>query len=216
MKKLILKTALITFGVTLIMAVSVFGIVSFCAPSAMMSLTASLGMESVSGDYAYQEYQHSKDIAYLARAYEIAAAKGNDGVALERFTELTSEANLVAFEEYCTSQESTQTASDAASPSYSYRDYIFGTAARVKYRLARTDDDKEAVYSFAAENTKEGTFAEGNPVQYLCTAAAEAKDQLFCSFLLANVKKMEIGEENENYDNYMGIVNVLEEVVGNE
>ena len=53
MKKIIVRTALITLGITLIMAIAVFGIVSFCFPASMMEFTASLGMKNLSGDYAY-------------------------------------------------------------------------------------------------------------------------------------------------------------------
>ena len=45
MKKLVLKTALITFGAALVLVALVFIIVSSSSPVAMMNLTASMGME---------------------------------------------------------------------------------------------------------------------------------------------------------------------------
>lgn len=76
MKKLILKTAFITLGVTIVLAFAVFGIVSLVAPAQMMELTLSLGLERIGADYAYQEYERSGDTVYLARAFEICATEG--------------------------------------------------------------------------------------------------------------------------------------------
>ncbi len=52
MKKIIVRTALITLGITLIMAIAVFGIVSFCFPASMMEFTGSLLLNNVRGYYA--------------------------------------------------------------------------------------------------------------------------------------------------------------------
>ncbi len=100
MKKIILKTALITFGVTVILAIAVFGITSFCAPSAMMNFTASLGMESISGDYAYQEYERSGNLECLSRSFIIAAEKKDNRTANDRFTVLYGEDGSERREEF--------------------------------------------------------------------------------------------------------------------
>ena len=94
MRKLVLKTALITLGVVLVLAVAAFGVISLCAPAVMCDFTLSLGMESVSADYAYQEYQRSGDLAYLARSVELAAGR-NDAKAEEQRTE----ARIAQYEE---------------------------------------------------------------------------------------------------------------------
>ena len=52
MKKLILKTAFITLGVTIVLAFAVFGIVSLVAPAQMMELTLSLGLDRIGAVYA--------------------------------------------------------------------------------------------------------------------------------------------------------------------
>ena len=78
MRKIVLKTAIITLGVTIILAVAVFGIVSLIAPAQMMRLTLSLGLDRIGADYAFQEYERSGDVDYLARSFEICAAGGYD------------------------------------------------------------------------------------------------------------------------------------------
>lgn len=204
MKKLILKTALITLGVALVVSISVFGIVSFCAPVAMMKLTASLGMESISGDYAYQEYQQSQDISYLALSFEIAADCQNDSVAQARFDELIVHDG---FEAYCTEQDAV---TDQTVSALSYRNYIYGKGVCVKYRLARTQDAKEAVYEYALQETP--SFEAWNPVFFLSLEAVEAKDTAFCQYLLQNLPQAGF-EENQNY---LSVISILEEFTGNE
>lgn len=204
MKKLILKTALVTLGVALVLAVSVFGIVSFCAPATMMRFSSSLGLEKISGDYAYQEYQKSQDVSYLAIAFEISAEYKSDAVADERFEELVSHQD---FETYCLGQD---TAADPLTP-VSYRDYVIGNGVCVKYRLARTEEEKAEVYAYALRETATA-FSAGNPVLMLAVEAAQAEDAAFCGYLLANLPTAGF-EENQDY---LYILTVLEEASGNE
>lgn len=201
MKKLILKTAIITFCVAVVLAISVFGIVSFCAPAVMMRFTASLGMENVSGDYAYQEYGQSQDIDYLARSFEIAARNQDDQVADGRFDELIAHKD---FEAYCAEQS-------VEGLEISYRDYIFASGVCVKYRLARTDEEKEEICELALKETAK-SFPAGNPVLMLAVEAAQAEDGAVCNYLL---EKLPLSEFEEN-DDYLYILTVLEEAASNE
>ena len=107
MRKIVFKTIFITLGVVLILAISAFGILSFAAPKAMMSFTSSLGLDAISGDYAYQEYRRSGDIEYLARAFEIAAFEGRSDAAAERFEELYENEG---FSDYCKAQDGVELA----------------------------------------------------------------------------------------------------------
>ena len=63
MRKIVLKTALVTLGVVIVLAVAAFGIASLCIPATMSELTYSLGMDLISSDYAYQEYERSGGLA---------------------------------------------------------------------------------------------------------------------------------------------------------
>ncbi len=214
MKKLILKTALITFGVTLILAVSLFGIVSFCAPASMMRFCESIGLENISGDYAYQEYQNTKKLDYLAHSFEIAAQNGSYAVADERFEELygeTGSEQRMAFVEYCGSQSNS--ALPDGVPDYDYRAYLCGRAATVKYHLALTDDEKSAVCSFAIEETRPALSAE-SPVISLALACIDGKDKEFCTLLLQRV------EEEQKFvksnDHYQNLIKFLEEAANEQ
>lgn len=211
MKKLILKTALITVGVVMILAVSVFGIVSFCAPASMMRFCESIGLKNISGDYAYQEYQNSRDLSYLAHAFEVAADNGSYAVAEERFEELYGEEESdarTAFAAFCEQQNTVSLPQGV--PDFNYRSYLCGRAATVKYHLAVTDDEKEAVCAFAIYETGE-EFLPESPLMSLAIEAIEKEDVPFCSLLLNQVKaETKFDEQNTHY---LNLVKFLEEAV---
>ena len=214
MKKLILKTALITFGVTLILAVSLFGIVSFCAPASMMRFCESIGLESIGGDYAYQEYQNTKNLAYLAHSFELASEKGNYALADERFEELYGQEGSetrIAFIAYCKEQNNSSLPDGV--PDYDYRSYLCGRAAGVKYHLAETVDEKAAVCDFAILETG-AELSQDSPLFSLALAAIDGGDKAFCTLLLGRVRaETKFKQENVHYQN---LIKFLEEAVNEQ
>lgn len=213
MRKLIVKTVLITLGIMLILAVAVFGIASFVAPSAMMRFFDSLGLETISGDYAYQQYQISDNLDYLARAFEIAAANNNDSVAAQRFDEFYGEEESEqreAFYTYCENQSNRELPGGA--PDYDYRSFVCGQAAIAKYRLSASsssNEGKEEICAFALFETGE-EFVEESPIVALSLDAIEKGDGEFCALLLRKIRE----EKRFNAENeiYINIVKGLEEV----
>lgn len=211
MKKIILKTAVITFGITFILAVSLFGIVSFCAPARMMSFCESLGLENIGADYAYQEYQNTGDLRYLAHAFEVAANNRSYEVADSRFAELYGEqdsARRADFLAFCGRQNNDSL--PAGVPDYDYRASLCGLAACVKYHLALTDDQKSDVCAFAISETP-AAFPEESPVIALAIEAIGRGDAPFCTLLLSDVKA-ETRFETDNV-HYRKLVSSLEEAI---
>ncbi len=206
MKRTITRTALLTLGITIIIAIAVFGIVSFCVPSVMMDFTASLGMKSLSGDYAYQEYERSGNIDCLVRSFVIAAEKENDRIADDRFEVLYGEDGSEQrdkFEAYCDGYK--VDSSEAGNVSVTMRSYILGLASRVKYRLAKTSEEKrESVCAFAVQATDK-SFPSGNPVIYLSVEAVEKRDGAFCKLLLENIGDADF-EHNKDYQKIVGLL----------
>ena len=207
MKKTIINTALITLGISVVLAIAIFGIVSFCFPYVMMDFTASLGMKNLSGDYAYQEYERSGNIECLARSFVIAAEQGSDRTAEERFVILYGEDESEArdkFDAYCASYK--VDSSNAGNVEVSMRSYILGLASRVRYRLAKTSEEKrQEVCNFAIQAT-DTSFPQGNPVVYLASEAVRKEDGAFCELL--NTALSEAGFEENSY--YVAIVKLLE------
>lgn len=175
MKKLILKTAIITFGVALVLAISIFGIVSLCAPAAMMGLCDSLGLEGLCGDYAFREYERSGDLDCLTRSFFIAAERGDDEAAKERFDALVKDGD---FSSYCEKQDDLVVYdSDGVTEleRVGYGDHLFAVAVCVEYRLASSDAEKDAALLLAEEHTSKA-FPSGNPLLMLSVEAAQKKD----------------------------------------
>ena len=209
MKKTIISTALITLAISLVMAIAVFGIVSFCFPYVMMDFTASLGLKNLSGDYAYQEFERSGDMDCLVRSFIIAAEQGSDRTADNRFVILYGDDESEArgqFEKYCASYQVDY--SSAGNVEGSIRSYILGLASRVKYRLAKTSDEKRQDACAFAIRTTEKSFPQGNPAMYLAIEAIEHKDSAFCEMLHAELA----GAGFEENADYLAIIKLLDEV----
>ena len=190
MKKLVLKTALITFGAAVLLGVLILMILCFAAPKTMMDFTASMGMDGLSGNFAYSEYERSGDLECLARSYLVAVEEGEDEKALERWEKLYADEGFSA---YCQSGAP----SAEGLPAYSYRDYLVGSAARVKFRLAIDDAAKEQVLAFALGETAK-SFPEGNPTIALAAEAISRQDKAFAGTLLARLKSSDF-EQSEAF-----------------
>ena len=201
MRKLVIKTAFITLGVTIILAFAVFGIVSLVAPSVMMRLTLSLGLERIGADYAYQEYERTGDADYLARSFEICAVNGYDDRTAENRFELLYIDEAEAFSALCEERD----AAVQSPTAQSYRDYAVGLGATVKYRLANDAEGYAAAIELALGET-DAAFPAGNPVIALAVAGASDGNAAFCAQLLSAVEEAAF-QPSEDLNN---IVKILE------
>ena len=204
-KKFVFKIILLTIGVVLILAISAFGVASLLAPAFMMDLSASVGLKGISGDYAYQEFERSGDVEYLARSFIISADLQHDRTANERFTILYG---LDSFDEFCAAQDASVEVVEGLE-GCSYRGYVCGLAACVRYRLAVTEEDASAVVAFAAQETAP-EFPQGNPLIILTTEAARSDDAMLCKMLLDEVTGGGYDAESADYAN---IVAILQSVI---
>ena len=218
MRKVVFKTIFITLGIVLILAISAFGILSFAAPKTMMNFASSLGLDAISGDYAYQEYRRSGDINYLAYSFEVAAVEGRPDSAAERFEEFYKNEG---FDDYCTAQDGQELGEDI--PKVNYRSYACSLGAEAMYKVAGSDEAKLEVYDFALSETSE-EFEPSNPVMSLALAASEADDAEFCGVILTTLENEDKFDElrrqatledaslhTEGYDLYLEIIDLLEE-----
>lgn len=213
MKKLIVKTALITFCVALVVAVSAFGIVSLAAPSVMMRFCDSLGMETISADYAYQNYQLKGDIDSLARSFEIAASSNNDAVAVDRFEEFYGEDDSeqrVVFATYCRQQDEAQASESmpADLSEYGYRSVVCAKAAVARYHIAESEEEKISVCEFATRESHFELSAE-SPVVVLAAECVSKDDAAFCLLLHDSIASN--AKFNKENSTYLQIMKSLEE-----
>ncbi|MBR7186727.1 MAG: hypothetical protein IKD43_04510 [Clostridia bacterium] len=207
-KQLFWKTVFLTIGVTVILALSAFGIASLLVPAAMMDFAASIGLKGISGDYAYQEYERSGDIAYLARSFIISADLKRDRTAESRFNALYESEG---FEAHCEKVGDIVVEDGEGNElaRASYRGYLCGLAARMYYRLAATEEDKIAVIAFASLET-EASFPQANPLIALTLEATGAEDKAFCRLILS---ELQTGGYRTEATDLQNIINILEGII---
>ncbi len=149
-----------------------------------------MGMGSVSGHFAYKEYERSGDLDCLARSFLIAQENGDDETALSRWDELYKNDGFSAYCERTAPEEEDL-------PAYRYRDYLSGCAARVMYRLSDSDEKKRAALAFALSETL-SSFPAGNPVVALAAEATERGDGGFLEEIRAALRRSDF-EHNDDY-----------------
>lgn len=197
MKKLILKTAIVTVCITLILAVSAFGIASLSAPSFMMRITASLGLDVMSGDYAYAEYERSGSLYYLARSAEIAAGTAHYRTAEERYGQLTESEG---FSEFCAEQDKAVGSSEYVKGTF--EQYVYAQSALVRYKTG----EKQSAVEYAEAHC-DRSFPANNVYIVLTVEGIGANDKEFCALLSESMASAGFAE-NEDFNN---IKKILEE-----
>ncbi len=199
MKKLIIKTALITFVSAIVFAAALFGILSLFAPAAMMRFTASLGFRQLSGDYAYSVYTSTGDIEYLAYSCET-AAESVQNVTAERYALLIEHDGFSA---YCQQKDAEVAGSEYAE--YVLSDYAQYSYGKYACALLRQGNGEGAI-DFALSHLN-GEFGQNNCVTALAMEGIRTQNEPFCQNLAARLKASEFAE-NENCKE---IISVLEE-----
>lgn len=199
MKKTILKTFITTICVFLLLGMAAFGIASLVSPRSMMDFTSDIGLEEMSGDFAFREYERSDDVDCLARAFVVAAQLGRDKKAEERFSLLYAHEK---FAEHCEEQDALMK-KNAEDPSASetekqffgktsYRSYVCGMAARIRYRLKSTEIS--ALIDFAVGETEE-EFPALCAAYQLAAEAHAAHDEETVSAILSALSERGIAGE---------------------
>lgn len=185
MKKTVFKTLIISLCVIALLGVAAFGLASLISPRTMMDFTAQIGLDEMSGDFAYREYERSGDVDCLARSFLIAAENAQDKKADERFEKLYADPG---FDEHCKEQDAIVLASAEsdeereAFSKISYRSYVCGVAARVRYRLHALEGLDELI-AFAAAETDDA-HPDLCAAYQLAEEAASAGDRAACEKLL--------------------------------
>ncbi len=162
LKNIILKTALITLGVVIALAVVMFAILSLAFPGTLCGWCEQLGNYGFAVKYASLYYSYTGDVADLARCAEDGILSGKNGYITEYCTKLVDDEG---FPEYCTLRDE-QMAEDLPELSFSYRQYIYGAAAEAYYR----EGDSDLAVGFAIEaldeNFSRAEYSTGGEADY--------------------------------------------------
>ena len=168
MKKLIVKTALITLASLLAVFLLVLTAMTMYAPRTMASLLDGVGNRGLSLWYtelAYQKFGETNDLtnvfdkAVSAKDYERTIKYGNILIGREDFAEI------------CASQDN--------GGAVSYKNYVFGNTSVAMYAENYVDED---ILSFASA-TAEGVYPPFNAYQVLLYSDLTSKDKEFLSAL---------------------------------
>ncbi len=203
MKKLIIKTALITFAAAIGLVFAVFGCLSLFAPSVMCSFTASIGLKGISGEYAYSTYLSSGELEYLAYSCEIASEQGAK-TAIERYEKLIGEEGFLT---YC-AQADENRANNSSAPQNvgSFEQYCYGNYARA---LLRDGRGLEAI-SFVLSKLG-ASFPANNCAISLAVEGISMGDKQFCTALKDGLTALSVSAEDGLLKSE--IITILEEYI---
>lgn len=181
MKKIVVKTALITIGLVLAGLAAAFAVASLGFPRQMSDFFASSGNYSFATGYASLSYNYTKDFNDLVLCADYSILSGDDGNVISFCSKLAGNENFGAYciERDAETQRRLEESGVSDYGSYNYRQYVMGNLACSQYALGYKD---EAVKT--AASAMEGGFPKNNALAMLAIKAcsevdAELKEELF-------------------------------------
>ena len=207
LKKIIIKSALTTFGIVVGFAVVVFVILSFGFPSTAASWSYQLGNNGIATKYAALYYSYTGETDDLATCTLYAISSDKDSYIIEYCEKLI---DCDDFSEYCDEY-------DASYSGVDFRQYIYGRLARSYYFT----DDLQSAIGVAVEALDESfdreqfvldgdfvctisSFPVGNALGTLALSVINSEDGTAAAFLLEvleNVQTELLNAEQLNYFN---------------
>lgn len=144
MKKIIIKTALITLGVVVCCAVAVFAILSFGFPSTVCGWCEQLGNYGFAARYAALCYSYTDDISDLGRCVEDSILAADNDYIAEYAVRLIDHEEFDSFceirdEEINESISDNEDNIDFSDVVFSYRHYVYGALSTTYYGAGNFD-----------------------------------------------------------------------------
>ncbi|MBR2330710.1 MAG: hypothetical protein IKA40_05630 [Clostridia bacterium] len=167
--KIIVRAALTTLAVVLMLCAFMVLALSFVFPSTMMQLTYDMGMNAVSVQYARRAYDYSGDVYYVAFATEVSILDGNIENVAEYGTLLITDDE---FATYCEGR-------NAQKPPLvvgTYEQYVYGQVYSAEYVGLQTAAEKALVINKAFASIDGAGFPQGNAVATIVIAAKKKGD----------------------------------------
>ena len=183
MKKLIVKTALVTLGSLLAVFLLLLTAMTMYAPRTMASLMDSVGNRSLSLWYTELAYQKFGETDDLTDVFDKAVAAEDTERTVKYGRTLTERAD---FGEICAAQ-------DASGGRITYKNYVYGNTSLAMYAEG---EEVGAVLDFAAATVTEG-YLPYNAYQMLLYGEAAAEDKAFLSALKSRLEVLAGSMESE-------------------
>lgn len=205
MLKVIVKTAVKTLVILIIVGALGFGIVSLATPGVMAYAFEQCGAYSVAAGYASIQYKYTGKVDDLDRCFRDCVAAGNDKGCVRFGTELIKDPR---FAEYC--ERMNESLSDTMPDNYGkgvdYAQYVYGKTACARYS---SGESAEAVKLVEEGLRHTQGFPYNNAAVELCVKAAEKSDAETKSKLLEIISKITPAESESDY--YNKVKKILEE-----
>lgn len=190
MKKIILKTALITLGSVIALLALAFGIASLAFPKNMSKICEDMGNYRLAASYAERQYDYTGSTDDLYRCADL-------------YIRIGDRVNTV---KYC---EKLVTKQDFKEKVGGKVQYIYGNYATALYLSGNGDKAVEI-----AEKSVEDGFCIPNAYATLTIEAVEKGDKEFGKKLLTSFLKIEAPEDGDLLKYYNAVKNNLEDLEG--
>lgn len=175
MEKLVVKTAVKTVLVILIIFIGVFAVFNFAFPQHMASVTESIGNYSLAVKYASLRYSYTKDASDLARCFDDSVLLDDQEYVLEYGEKLISDKD---FEIVCDKK-------DLAAGTEYYRARVYSKVAIAAYKTGDTD---KAISYAEEENGGKSDFAYGNAFMLLTAQIRSDKNAEAAALLKTEIE----------------------------
>ncbi len=199
MKKIVIKTALITLASVIVLFALAFGIASLAFPGNMSQICENCGNDSLAASYASRQYDYTGSTEDLYRCADLYIRIGDRGNTVKYCKKLVDKQD---FKEFCTKKDNNGAASHAQ--------YIYTNYASALYFSKRGE---EAIG--VANKSVEDGFVIPNAFATLTINAVENNDADFGAKLLAALPEFPQGETQHEAQHvyYNAVKHQLEKLI---
>ena len=201
--KVIVRAALTTLAVVLMLCAFMLLTLSFVFPSTMMQITYDMGMNAASVKYARRAYDYSGDVYYAAFATEVAILDDNTAMVAECGTLLIADDE---FATYCAGR-------NAQKPPFlgTYEQYVYGQVYAAEYVGLQTSAEKSLVINKAFSSLENAGFPQGNAVATIVVAAKKKGDKATLSTIREKMNEIDknslTAEDSARFSDVLALTN---------
>ena len=190
MKKIVVKTALITLASAVALLLLAFGIASLAFPDKMSELSESMGNKKLALSYAERQYEYTGSTEDLYRCADLCIRIGDKSKTVKYCEKLVGKQN---FKECCGTKV----------------EYVYGSYATALYLSGEEDKALEIADLSVADG-----FGVPNTYGTLTLKALDLQDKEFGAKLLSAFSEIEVPQEEFKLNYYNAIKVNLEKLVG--
>lgn len=177
MRKLVLKTALITLGALIALTALLYGAFALFAPNKMVSFHKDMGNLNIALRYQERIYDNEQSNSNLISVVNLAIASNNDEK-VEKYAKILIEKNDLS----------------QISLTEEYADFVIYEYCVSLYNLNKKDKCLSVATAYSTQ------YNENDPIRSLCVFAIQKEDKLFLQDIvqkLNNFNTDQLSEENK-------------------